>query len=353
MNNLKCFVQGLSLQTDQKVLSMISRSAWNTTHIDRVNVKRDRKGVTKNYRRLVFYPKDHEGNLAYTVAPLEYRHMAGRDPISGRVIVDGLGGGIKETVQWVHDYRTGPKDGSPPKEERVLKIIKTPAQSVRTADLALVGDGDQLKLYLATENMKVGDILKTSEFIPRIPVRANEGDAHPVGALPLGSTVCCVEKFPGEGAHYGRSAGNSVTLLRTLHDNVVIQLPSKQEVAINKHCMAVVGRISNPEHMNDQIGSPNRLRELGNRPRSGLWQRKTGYDGRKIRPLPPLKIVKKLPELPTFQLTIPSMNIKTKAICATSGLGWKEEPLYMEKLRRLQEEAEENNVHIKFLEKKY
>lgn len=69
----------------------------------------------------------------------------------------------------------GPKDESPPKEERVLKIIKTPAQSVRTADLALVGDGDQLKLYLATENMKVGDILKTSEFIPRIP--GNE-DVH-------------------------------------------------------------------------------------------------------------------------------------------------------------------------------
>lgn len=41
--------------------------------------------------------------------------------------------------------------------------------------MALVGDGDQLKLYLATENMKVGDILKTSEFIPRIP--GNE-DVH-------------------------------------------------------------------------------------------------------------------------------------------------------------------------------
>jgi len=30
---------------------------------------------------------------------------------------------------------------------------------------------------------------------------------------------------------------------------------------------------------------------LGNRPRSGLWQRKTGRFGRKIRPPPPLKII--------------------------------------------------------------
>lgn len=76
------------------------------------------------------------------------------------------------------------------------------------------------------------------------PVRASEGDAYPVGALPMGSIVCCVEKFPGEGAHYARSAGNSVTLIRPLSDRIVIQLPSKHEVAIDKHCMAVVGKIN-------------------------------------------------------------------------------------------------------------
>ncbi|KAI5716272.1 hypothetical protein M8J76_003817 [Diaphorina citri] len=157
----------------------------------------------------------------------------------------------------------------------------------------------------------------------------------------MGSIVCCVEKFPGEGAHYARAAGNSCTLVRTLHDRVVLQLPSKHEVAVDKHCMAVVGCISNPEHINDEVGSPNRMRELGNRPRSGLWQRKKGTDGRKIRPLPPLKIVNKVRPLDTFQLTIPSLGIKTKAIRKTTGLGWHEEPLYEKKLRKLREEEEE------------
>lgn len=44
-------------------------------------------------------------------------------------------------------------------------------------------------------------------------------------------------------------------------------------------------------HSETPIGSPNRNRELGNRPRSGLWQRKTGRFGRKIKRLPPMRIV--------------------------------------------------------------
>lgn len=39
----------------------------------------------------------------------------------------------------------------------------------RTADIALVGTGDKLKYIIATENMKAGDIIRTSRAIPRIP----------------------------------------------------------------------------------------------------------------------------------------------------------------------------------------
>lgn len=39
----------------------------------------------------------------------------------------------------------------------------------RTAHIALVAVGDKLKYILATENMKAGDILKSSRELPRIP----------------------------------------------------------------------------------------------------------------------------------------------------------------------------------------
>lgn len=53
---------------------------------------------------------------------------------------------------------------------------------------------------------------------------------------------------------------------------------------LDERCMVVVGRVSNLAHGSTPIGSPNRLRELGKRPRSGMWHRKDGYCGRKIKP---------------------------------------------------------------------
>lgn len=53
------------------------------------------------------------------------------------------------------------------------------------------------------------------------------------------------------------------------------------------------------------MGSAQRRRWLGRRPASGLWQRKTGYNGRKIRPLPPVKEYKaKIPDTPVMKFTL-------------------------------------------------
>lgn len=53
-----------------------------------------------------------------------------------------------------------------------------------------------------------------------------------------------------------------------------------------------LGRVSNIDHGKTPIGSAQKNRELGNRPRSGWWQRKTGKHGRKIKRLPPMRFVK-------------------------------------------------------------
>lgn len=54
-------------------------------------------------------------------------------------------------------------------------------------------------------------------------------------------------------------------------------------------CMVTVGRVSNIDHNKRILGKAGRNRWLGNRPSSGLWQRKGGWAGRKIKPLPPMK----------------------------------------------------------------
>lgn len=112
-------------------------------------------------RRIVHYPEDN----VYTVRPLEVTNLAGRDPVTGRVVCKGIGGGIKHKYHWIKWVRDGPSEG-PPQVEKVLQVLE---DGCRTAHIALVGVGSELKYILATENMKAGDLIKTSRAIPEIP----------------------------------------------------------------------------------------------------------------------------------------------------------------------------------------
>lgn len=84
-------------------------------------------------------------------------------------------------------------------------------------------------------------------------------------------------------------------LLRKVNGTAIIQLPSKRQMQVLETCIATVGRVSNVDHNKRVIGKAGRNRWLGKRPNSGLWQRKGGWAGRKIRPLPPMKSYVKLP----------------------------------------------------------
>ncbi|EFN89928.1 39S ribosomal protein L2, mitochondrial [Harpegnathos saltator] len=237
----------------------------------------------KSWRRIVHF-KDK-----YTVEPLEVTNLAGRDPVTGRVVAIGIGGGIKHKYHWINWIRDGPKDlNEPPKEEKVLEVFK---DGCRTAFVALIGTNRELKYILATENMKPGDVLRTHMGIPRNYVRPREGDAYPLGALPVGTIVHCVEKYPGVGGFLIHAAGTSGTVLKRSGDRVIVQMPSKKQFSLHESCMASVGRLSNVTHDSTPVGSAQKNRELGNRPRSGLWHRKDGRHGRKIKPPPPVKVI--------------------------------------------------------------
>ena len=65
-----------------------------------------------------------------------------------------------------------------------------------------------------------------------------------------------------------------------------------------------LGRVSNTGHSSIPIGSAQNLRYLGYRSRSGWWHRKDGHRGRKIKPLPPVLVVKeRRPKEPTIILS--------------------------------------------------
>lgn len=63
----------------------------------------------QQYRRQVHYPEDGK----YTIKPLDNTHLAGRDLKTGRVIANGIGGGIKHKFHWIKYNRDGPAEGPP------------------------------------------------------------------------------------------------------------------------------------------------------------------------------------------------------------------------------------------------
>ncbi|KAL4227105.1 54S ribosomal protein L2 mitochondrial [Mactra antiquata] len=212
----------------------------------------------------------------YTHVPIPYPKTGGRS-WSGRVFNKRIGGGHKQRYRMV-DFTRNPISETEPLVEKVLEVRYDP---LRSADIALVCKDNHKRWIIAGSTMKKGDIIKSCGEIPTLPVMAKEGDAHPVGALPIGSVVYNIEKFERHGGVVARAGGCSGSILKKIGDNVIIKMPSNQEISISKYCMATVGRVSNIEKQ--PIGSAQRHRWFGVRPASGLYQKKSGYHGRKIK----------------------------------------------------------------------
>ncbi|XP_069395405.1 large ribosomal subunit protein uL2m [Paralichthys olivaceus] len=229
----------------------------------------------------------------YTIRPIGMKKTGGRDH-TGRIRTHGIGGGHKQKYRWIDFQRLRFEPGKEAQsfEEKVVEVRYDPC---RSADIALVAGGNRKRWIVATENMQVGDVIKTSGAIGRMAVLAKEGDAHPLGALPVGTLVNNLEIQPGKGSEYIRAAGTSGVLLRKVNGTAIVQLPSKQQVQVLETCIVTVGRVSNIDHNKEIIGKAGRNRWFGVRPSSGLWQRKGGWAGRKIKPLPSMKSYVNLP----------------------------------------------------------
>lgn len=223
----------------------------------------------------------------YTTEPILTRRTGGYDVETREKLFKRVGGGLPVYWHFMDFKRVGPTSG-PALVEKVIDIIDS---RDRTSFIALVAHGDSKRYILATQNMKIGDLIRTSGEIPRIPVKANEGDAYPLGALPVGTKIHNVERMPGQGGVYCHAAGSTAEITNQIEERVIVKLPSGLELSLDRSCMATVGQVSHATHKDEKLSHPFEKRDLGFRPRSGLWQRKDGYCGRKIHPPKPIKVV--------------------------------------------------------------
>jgi large subunit ribosomal protein L2 len=132
----------------------------------------------------------------------------------------------------------------------------------RTARIALLHYADGEKRYiLAPVGLKVGDTIIASRNADIQP-----GNALPLEAMPVGTTVHAVELKPGHGAQLCRSAGASAQLMALEGKHALLRLPSGELRKVLARCRATVGVVGNVEHVNENLGKAGRTRWLGRRP---------------------------------------------------------------------------------------
>lgn len=188
---------------------------------------------------------------ASLVIPLPRR--AGRNA-QGRVTVRHRGGGHKRLYRLI-DFRRN-KDGVP---ARVVAIEYDPN---RSANIALLHYADGEKRYiLAPVGLAVGDTVASG---PAAGIKP--GNALPLRAIPVGTTVHNIELQIGRGGQLVRSAGGAAQVMAKEGDYAHVRLPSGEVRLVHLDCRATIGQVGNLDHEAISLGKAGRRRWMGWRP---------------------------------------------------------------------------------------
>ena len=173
---------------------------------------------------------------------------------NGRTTVRFRGGGHKQAYRRI-DFKRRKFDVT----GRVERIEYDPN---RTAFIALVRYDDGEAAYiLAPQRLAQGDTVVAGEHVDVKP-----GNAMPMGNMPMGTIVHNIEFKIGKGGQLARSAGAYAQIVGRDQDYAILRLNSGEQRLVHGRCMASVGAVSNPDHMNISIGKAGRTRWLGWRP---------------------------------------------------------------------------------------
>lgn len=173
---------------------------------------------------------------------------------TGRVTSRFIGGGHKQRYRQI-DFKRD-KRGIP---ARVATIEYDPNRSAHIALLHYV-DGEK-RYILAPKGLTVGSEVVSGPEADILP-----GNALPLIAIPLGTTIHNIELKEGHGGQMVRSAGTAAQLMAREGELALLRLPSGELRRVHVRCYATIGEVGNPDHENVSIGKAGRKRHLGKKP---------------------------------------------------------------------------------------
>jgi len=201
----------------------------------------------------VLVNEDLSGDKAVKSLMHDQRHSGGRNN-AGRITVRHIGGGNKRKYRIIDFKRT--MDGVP---ATVASIQYDPN---RSAHIALLNYANGAKSYiLAPVGLNVGDkVMSGTDCDIKV------GNVLPLENIPVGTTVCCIELFPGKGAQIARSAGISAQIMAEEGGYATLRMPSGEMRLVPIKCRAMIGQIGNLEHEIVSLGKAGKARHMGLRP---------------------------------------------------------------------------------------
>ena len=172
----------------------------------------------------------------------------------GRIAVRFRGGGAKRLYRKIDFKRR--------KMDVVGVVERLEYDPNRTAFIALIRYADdELSYILAPQRLKVGD-----QVISADKADVKPGNAMPLRGMPIGTIIHNVELKPLKGGQVARSAGTYAQLVGRDAGYAQIRMNSGELRMVLDGCMATVGAVSNPDHMNEVMGKAGRVRHKGRRP---------------------------------------------------------------------------------------
>jgi large subunit ribosomal protein L2 len=172
----------------------------------------------------------------------------------GRITTRFRGGGHKKAYRTIDFKRT--------KHDKPATVERIEYDPNRTAFIALIKyrDGEQAYI-LAPQRLAAGDTIVAGDDVDVKP-----GNAMPVGNIPIGTIVHNIEIKIGKGGQLARSAGTYAQIVGRDGEYVILRLNSTEQRLVHGRCMATIGAVSNPDHMNISIGKAGRVRWKGRMP---------------------------------------------------------------------------------------
>ena len=200
----------------------------------------------------VVHPELHKGK-PYAPLVTKKNRINGRDNY-GHITTRHKGGGHKRAYRIIDFLRN--KDGI------VARVERLEYDPNRTAHIALVlyADGER-RYIIAPKGLKVG-----SEIVSGSDSAIKVGNCLPLRNIPVGTTICCVELFPGKGAQIARAAGSYAQLIAREGEYAQVRMRSGEVRRIGIECRATIGTVSNDDHNLEELGKAGASRWRGVRP---------------------------------------------------------------------------------------